>query len=259
MCGVSHLKTNQPCQDEHGYALLPGGSLVIAVADGAGSASQAEIGAAAAARAAVEAVQSAFEAESTQPRPEDFDEEQWRALLKTALSQAREALIRESESRQSPLRDFATTLLLAVAGPHGVAAGQIGDGAIVAVDANGEFHTLTIPARGEYVNETTFLTADRALDTMQTNVWRGEPIHLATFSDGLQMLALKLATGEAHRPFFDPLFRFLQQQTDAAAATTALDSFLRSPRIAERADDDLTLVLATHLKTAADTVPSASS
>src|SRR6516225_2127205 len=97
VCGVSHLKTNQPCQDAHGYALLPGGSLVIAVADGAGSAAQAETGAAAAARAAIEAVRSAFEGESSKLCTNEFDEDQWRALLRTALSQGRDALLRESE------------------------------------------------------------------------------------------------------------------------------------------------------------------
>ena len=43
--GTSHEKTGQPCQDAHCLELLPDGSLVAAVADGAGSAALGEVGA----------------------------------------------------------------------------------------------------------------------------------------------------------------------------------------------------------------------
>jgi hypothetical protein len=67
---------------------------------------------------------------------------------------------------------------------------------------------------------------------------------LALFSDGLQMLALKMPPGTPHPPFFAPLMRFVAQTRDRATAEEHLRGFLQSPRIAERADDDLTLVLA---------------
>ena len=43
--GTSHLDRAVPCQDAHRYQVLSGGELLVAVADGAGSAARAEAGA----------------------------------------------------------------------------------------------------------------------------------------------------------------------------------------------------------------------
>ena len=51
--GTSHQRGNKPCQDFCLSSILPGGMLVSAVADGAGSASHAEIGAETACRALI--------------------------------------------------------------------------------------------------------------------------------------------------------------------------------------------------------------
>jgi hypothetical protein len=111
-------------------------------------------------------------------------------------------------------------------------------------DREGNFSSLTTPQRGEYVNETTFLTSANALESAQTAVWYGETANLALFSDGLQRLALKLPAGAPHPPFFSPLFHFLAGMTDESEAQAQLSAFLRSPRLTARTDDDLTLVLA---------------
>jgi hypothetical protein len=58
------------------------------------------------------------------------------------------------------------------------------------------------------------------------------------------MLALKIPPGIPHAPFFSPLFQFVTDMTDAVVANEQLGTFLRSPRVTERADDDLTLFLA---------------
>ena len=38
--GTSHQKDDIPCQDAHGYRVLLSGAIVVAVADGAGTASR---------------------------------------------------------------------------------------------------------------------------------------------------------------------------------------------------------------------------
>jgi hypothetical protein len=103
---------------------------------------------------------------------------------------------------------------------------------------------LATPQSGEYVNETTFLTSPEALQTAQVGVWRGMPRYIAAFSDGLQMLALKMPAGLPHAPFFTPLFRFVASMTDATDAQDQLATLLRSPRVREHTDDDVTLLLA---------------
>jgi hypothetical protein len=54
VCGTSHIRTKQLCQDAHNWQLLPDNILISAAADGAGSASQGKIGAMVATEAAVE-------------------------------------------------------------------------------------------------------------------------------------------------------------------------------------------------------------
>ncbi|OIO94724.1 MAG: hypothetical protein AUJ96_28120 [Armatimonadetes bacterium CG2_30_66_41] len=146
--------------------------------------------------------------------------------------------------REVDVRQLATTLIVVAASPDMVAAAQVGDGAAVVRDADGNLFALTAPQQGEYLNETTFLISPDALDTAQVQTWRGRVGGVAAFSDGLQMVALKMPEGAPHAPFFAPLFRFAAQCEDGAAATEQLVSFLRSPRIAERTDDDRTLLLA---------------
>jgi hypothetical protein len=154
------------------------------------------------------------------------------------------AIEAEAPVRDVKIRDLATTLILLMAAPELVAAAQVGDGATVLGDHEGEIVALTTPQNGEYINETTFLISPGALETVQVKVWRGAAAHVAAFSDGLQMLALKMPEGIPHAPFFSPLFRFVATMTNQIEAQEQLASFLRSPRVRARADDDLTLLLA---------------
>ncbi len=238
MAGTSHLKTGLPCQDAHAVGVLPGGRLIAAVSDGAGSASRAEEGAALACEAAYLWLNSL---------PKDLLElppERLREILTAPLNHALGALERQAEAEELPLREFAATLLIAIAAPDYVAAAQIGDGAIVVQDNRGDLHPLTTPQNGEHANETTFLISEGALQTAQIRLWRGEAAHLALFTDGLQRLALKLPEGTPHAPFFTPLLQFAANIEDEAEARRQLETFLRSPRITNRTDDDLTLILA---------------
>lgn len=237
--GTSHEKTGQPCQDAHRWDILPGDTLAVTVADGAGSAVLAEVGASLAAQTAVDVLRLY---RARQPWP--TSDAAWQGLLMDALTAAREPIEAEARARAVSTRDFATTLILMVATPELVATAQVGDGAAVVGDAAGHIIALTTPQSGEYLNETTFLTSPEALHTAQVLVWHGAPASVAAFSDGLQMLALKMPEGMPHAPFFTPLFRFVAHLTDAAAAQEQLATFLCSPRLRERADDDLTLLIA---------------
>ena len=237
--GAGHEKTGQPCQDAHAWLQTPAGVLLAAVADGAGSAAQSEIGAATAARSAVERLRCI---EAGVPSPDDTPG--WRAFLLSGLQAAQEAVEVEAAALQTSARELATTLVLAAATPNCVAVAQVGDGAVVVADRQGNLTALSPPPSGEHLNETTFLVSPDALDTASCFVWQGDAAYLALLSDGLQMLALKMPEGAPHAPFFAPLFRFASDIAEPAAAQAQLEVFLRSSRIAERTDDDLTLLLA---------------
>jgi Protein phosphatase 2C len=242
VCGTSHEKTGQPCQDSYHQRVLADGVLVAAVADGAGSAARSELGSSVAVQKAVEVI---CNGESVRQWPSQVEE--WEALLTKAFQIALQAIEEEAVNLGLSPRDLATTLILLIATPECVAVGQIGDGASVACDGKGNVIALTVPKSGEYINETTFLVSPDAIQTAQMTVWQGTAPYIAIFSDGLQMLALKMPDGVPHSPFFTPLFQFVGNTSDSAQAQEKLAAFLRSPRITARVDDDLTLLLAARI------------
>lgn len=238
--GSSHEKTGGVCQDSHCERAYSGEVLLAAIADGAGSASHSEVGAEIAARTAVDALHRWCGESPTWPETD----EAWRPVMLSALEQAHAAVEREAEALELLPRDLASTLILLLATPELVVGAQIGDGAAVVADAEDNLAALTVPQSGEYLNETIFLVSPGAAEQAQTAVWHGTVAFVAAFSDGLQMLALRMSDNSPHAPFFAPLFRFIQEQQDMSEAQIELRQFLNSPRIMQRADDDLTLLLA---------------
>jgi serine/threonine protein phosphatase PrpC len=237
--GTSHQNRGQPCQDAYHWEILPEGVLVAAVADGAGSAALGEVGATVATQTAVETIRT--HKDKLRSLKNDTD---WQLLLTDAIKAARIAVEAEATARQVKLRDLASTLILVVATPELVAAVQIGDGAAVLGDRQGNIIALTAPQSGEYINETTFLTSPNPVEKAQMTVRKAATAQVAVFSDGLQMLALKMPECTPHTPFFAPLFRFVEGTIDQTEAKAQLEEFLRSSRVTQRTDDDLTLLLA---------------
>ena len=217
-----------------------GDYLVAALADGAGSAAHSEIGAEMACRAALEFLKPKLDPKLSP----NSNETGWKGLLAEAAKTARLAVLKEAEQAKRSPRDYASTLILIIASRSFATAFQIGDGAALALDGLGQLTCLTAPAESEYLNETIFLTAEQGIETARFGFFTGNLKGLAAFTDGLQMLALKMPGATPHLPFFTPLFKFLEQEIVAASAHEKLKSFLASPRITQRADDDLTLFLA---------------
>lgn len=246
--GKGHEKAGQLCQDAHHWEKLPEGVLVGAVADGAGSAVLGKVGAIVAAQTAVETIclkEATLRSLTNKSQTSAADEAEWRSLLINALVAAKCAVEAEAEACKTKPRDLATTLILVIATPKLIAAAQVGDGVAVASDPQGNLIPLTTPQHGEYINETTFLVSPNAISTAQVNLWHGAITNIALLSDGLQMLALDMTEGKPYVPFFSPFFNFVAKVTDETEAKEQLVAFLRSPRTSDRADDDLTLFLAT--------------
>jgi len=239
--GVSHHKTQTPCQDSHGIVATDA-VLALAVADGAGSAQYAALAAEQVTQRAVARFQ------GSHPLP--IDAAAWEADLRRLLADLRGGLEDEAAARGCSLREFACTFLLAVVTRDALIGAQVGDGAIVyrprSEEAAGGIALLTAPHHGEYLNETVFLTSDGYLDHLQLAYHAGAPDALALFSDGLQMLALdmKRQPPTPHTPFFDPLFTFMKNNPDGLDREQKLRVFLESERVCAKTDDDKTLVIA---------------
>jgi len=240
--GTSHGRSGIPCQDANNYLVLPNGFMVAAIADGAGSAKHADRGASLAVDCAVKHLSARLTA------GDSLDEACLKLLLEDTIQEVRSALESEcstpSVSNSDPVRlsDLATTLLVCVVTDSHVGACQIGDGAIVELSGSGEVRTLTKPARGEYINETTFVTSDDFADALSCVVKDSrETRGIVLFTDGIQSLAMRLSDDTP----FDPFFHNIEKYASSPGANSeALKSFLESERVCERTDDDKTLVVA---------------
>jgi hypothetical protein len=237
--GSAHLTSGLPCQDAAGWRLLPSGILAIALADGAGSAPLAEVGANLAIAEALASLENSPANQTSQ------DAQAWEAAVRGAFEAARDSLARESDAAGLPQNVFATTLTCLAATDTAVIFGQVGDGVLVARAPLGDLYTLTQPQRGEYANETLFLTMPDALERGYFKVEQMEVAALAVMSDGLSRLALHLPGYAPHGPFFAPLWRFAARAlSDGAQASQQLAEFLASERVCARTDDDKSLVIA---------------
>jgi serine/threonine protein phosphatase PrpC len=236
--GSKHRRENMPCQDAHCWQISSAGDLIAAVGDGAGSSSLGQVGSEIATRSAVAAIAGRLHAEL------DAMETTWQETLRQAFAAASLAVREEAVRREQPLQELATTLAVVVARPGIVAAGQIGDGAIIARLRDGEYLSLTRPQTGEFVNETIFLTTPGAEEEVQL-VFRSEGVSaLCLLTDGLQQLALRMPQADPHPPFFAPFLRLVEEAEDVQEPTERITRFLQSPRVTERTDDDLTLIVA---------------
>ena len=236
--GTSHVRFDLPCQDYCAYERVVIGaspSLVIAIADGAGSARLSEVGA----RATVDYLLRVIPADLSNIL--DADQQRARRWLECARANLKDIALEQ----QCELKDLGCTILFAILGQFTSFFAQIGDGGWVA-QRDGEYTVVTWPSDGEYVNETTFLTSPNWADSITCRTLSNVSA-VAGFTDGLQRLALQLDTQTVYAPFFDPLFSVLRTADDESALISPLIEFLSSERFAERTDDDKTLVLAYRL------------
>jgi hypothetical protein len=235
--GAAHERAGVGCQDAHRWALLPNGCLVIAVADGAGSAARAAEGA--------QIVVDAAEAYLVGALGDDLpgDPQAWHDAMRRTLDAALDAVTAHAADAQQPLRDYAATLTVVAAGDDYLAVGQVGDGIAVAEGDDGLF-LAAAPQRGEYANEVALLIAEQAVECAAIAVIPTAVRAVAVTTDGLLRLAVRLPSHAPHAPFFRPLFAFLDEATDLAVAGEELTRFLASERVSDRTDDDKTLVLA---------------
>jgi hypothetical protein len=233
--GSSHVKAGTLCQDAHaGTSMRPHGEsfLVVACADGAGSAERSDEGATAAVAEFVKAACGMLEAR-TVITPESVVE---------CFRAARKAVDERAEKLETPKRELACTLLGAIVGEQEAFFGQIGDGLIV-VRENDEYLPVFWPRVGDYLNDSDFLTDEKYEEQVQFGK-RAAPAEIALTTDGLQMLMANLNARTVHNGFFAPMFNQLRQTPDPEALLAPLREFLESPAINERTDDDKTLLLA---------------
>lgn len=234
VAGTSHRARGLPCQDACRFSTFgPRGEwLVVAVADGAGSASHAQVGAAAACDELARRV-----------GPDRPGSLLGREGMHAIISEVRQALVAEAGRLGVPPREVACTAILAIVGPEGAAFAQVGDGCVV-VGGGAGYEAVFWPEPAEYANATDFLTDERFVEAFRFATIPRPLTEVAVFTDGLQRLALDFSARAPHPGFFGPLFGGVRTAENPSDLGGPFRSFLDSARVNERTDDDKTLVLA---------------
>ena len=245
--GTAHVRRGEPRQDARKVRHGSDGALIVVVSDGAGSARHGGTGAALAARAVARAAEGALHGRAFESLCEE-DLQDWVDAARDTIGRGAER--RTDAGAPTTLRDFATTLLLAVSDGHRTWTAHVGDGAIVGRGAeSGDWAVLSWPATGDYAGTTYFLT-DEPAPALRVAHHETPISGLALLSDGLERLVLDFAAQTAHGPFFERMARPLDvrasqnQKGPSRDLSTALGAYLDSENVCRRSDDDKTLVVA---------------
>lgn len=234
--GVSHQKRGIVCQDYGSYKCFAD-VMIGAVADGAGSAKYSDEGAKLAVHTALKYLQ------------EHYHELNWNSekeasrLFSQTVQQVQRALQEKAHQKEYQLNDLACTLLLFLAMPDRLAAMQIGDGFIVVKPLEKSYQLLFRPEKGEFANETTFITSSTALHQMQVCLKLGKYPFICASTDGVERLAIRLSDYTPSPSFFQPFEEYLQDPKNRQECSNYLQEFLSSERLNSRTDDDKTLLV----------------
>lgn len=245
--GTSHEKQQMLCQDFGDYRIL-NDVIVGAVADGAGSAKHSDVGAKLAVKTVLEYLGGINEHLQKRKRcwerlSQPLSKQEAQKLFAKTTKKAIASLSNEAANNGYSINDLACTLLVFVATPQWVAAMQIGDGFMVVRPQNSEHQLLFNPDKGEFVNETTFITSANALDEMQVDVLSGQQEFICASTDGLEKVAIRMSDWTPFAPFFQPLEEYLWETSNPKEENEYIINFLQSERLNARTDDDKTLLL----------------
>ena len=237
--GSSHEVNGSICQDIiHVEALGPERDiLIIAISDGAGSASHADEGA----KIVVEewvAFSKNLIANNPQPATviSDIDRKDIENLML-----AIQARVTESSTRhQVNPSEYSATMLGAIVHSRGGVVAQVGDGCWV-LRSNDVLACASWPQGGEFVGQTVFATSKSASDFIQLATLPPEFDMLVGFTDGIERMAIDLAAMLPSSQFFLPLARGLRDL--GTNAENALREFLASDRVCAVTDDDKSIVV----------------
>lgn len=243
--GTSHQTTGAPCQDRNylrSLSLPAQGEVAILIAsDGAGSAAHSHLGADIACEsiywsAAIFLTSGNVLADVTRDHVL-----QW-------FDRAAQRIEMAAATAGHSVRDYACTLLFAIAGPDHAVFGQVGDGAIVFnTRSERDWLIASWPQHGEFLNTTRFLIDPASRASLEFTRVR-EPIRdIAVFTDGIEQLCLHYASKTVHAPFFDAIFPPLRSSLGTGnlpGLSSQLEAYLASPVITQRTDDDVTLLMA---------------
>jgi hypothetical protein len=242
--GSSHINSQLECQD---HALCKefnnnGENILVAVvADGAGSAKEAKLGARINCNVFMKAAKSFLNKDKDIFKASDEDVNAW-------IDEIREILGLYSKRKKCAFKELAATFIAVIIGKNNSLIIHIGDGAVVMKENNGlNWDIVSYPFHGEYASTTTFMTDD-ILPNPNMKITRLDKQYckFAIFSDGIERIVLNLSEKTAHQPFFNSIIAPLEESSELGKdkkLSKYLKDYLDSETVLERTDDDKKLLL----------------
>jgi len=208
--GLNHVKNNIPCQDSHSYEELDNGWGIAIVADGAGSAEYSHQGSQFVVKQGLPLFKKTIEENKWIKSKKLPDQAKWHALAKANLQKLKDLLEKHAKANKMDLGQMASTVMVAIFSPLGILCTHIGDGRGGFSNFDGEWKPLFTPWKGEYANETIFLTSDiwddKEVDNfVESNVINEKPFAFTLMSDGLEMHSFECSVwDEKAEKYYDP-------------------------------------------------------
>ena len=212
--GKSHLQSSNkiPCQDSNRFINFGNGWGVIVVADGAGSAKLSDIGSNFVTEQVSKLIQEAFRLYKWNIYQKLPSDAVWNELIFSVFMKVRQQLLRYAEENNVKITDYASTVIVTLFSPYGLAVAHIGDGRAGYCDANNEWHSMFTPHKGEEANQTLFLTSDlwvnndllvNGTKVPETNIVSTSDYKAFTLmSDGCEQACFELGHYDSVRDFF---------------------------------------------------------
>ena len=234
--GETHRVERTACDDYAKAVELGDGTFVAVVCDGAGSAAKGGIGSRVCAEKFIDYVTLRCDGEAL--TVED---------IKQGFCHARAGLETEAVKHQLPIEAFASTMVTVTCLAESTIFAQIGDGFAVANFADGRLEMPLIPDRGEFANQTYFLTSQNWIETLQVATIT-EPCMGCTLStDGLQNILIT-RDQRPYEPFFTKMFGHTKN-LQSTQIETSLRDFLSSNLVNSKVSDDATIIIAVKRQT----------
>jgi len=243
--GRSHEQAAVACQDVV-RSRRAGGVVAVALADGAGSATQSEQGAQLAVSATLDLLTASFDSLYVDERSVVHER-----IVGAAISRIAEA----AEAARVDVMHFASTLIFVAVKEDRFIAGHVGDG-IIGRERDGQREVLSHPKRGEHVNETVFVTSRSAASDLA--IERGPTTGVTAFavmSDGAAE-SLYLRSKGTMAPAVTSMWRWLDAHAPEVV-DSALEANLRD-QLRLSTGDDCSLGLLRRVRVTPDQLSSSS-
>ncbi len=213
--GRGHVSKDLPCQDAS-LAVVDDGVAMVITSDGAGSAGFSDQGAEIAVRCTAEVL--------AQNAPwDDLD-----ALKDRVIDACTAALEARARDLAAAVGQLAATLSFVALHRDSCVVGNLGDG-LVAGYSNSAASLLTTQAKGEFANETVFLTSSSARRRLELRRCRADAYDgFVVMTDGAAESLFQRRSGTL-APAVDRMLRWLDENTPGAVEKALTESALPMP------------------------------